>query len=57
MITITSNQVRQHSPSFIMLDGDIYLETASRGIVMRSPDNTEYKITVSNAGALVVTAT
>ncbi len=40
-----------------MLDGDIYLETASRGIVMRSPDNTEYKITVSNAGALVVTAT
>mgnify|MGYP003124969522 CR=1 FL=1 len=56
MITITSNQVRQHSPSFIMLDGDIYLETASRGIVMRSPDNTEYKITVSNAGALVVTA-
>ena len=57
MITITSNQVRQHSPSFIMLDGDIYLETASRGIVMRSPNNTEYKITVSNAGALVVTAT
>jgi hypothetical protein len=37
--------------------GGLFFDTADAGIYLRSANNTEYKITVSNAGALVVTAT
>ena len=37
--------------------GGLFFDTADEGIYLRSANNTEYKITVSNAGALVVTAT
>jgi len=36
--------------------GSITLLTASAGIILVSPDGTKYKVTVNDAGALVITA-
>lgn len=36
--------------------GDIELDDAAAGIIMRSPDGTKYRITVANGGTLTVTA-
>jgi hypothetical protein len=36
-------------------DRDIEIQGVGRGVILRSPDNTLYRVTVSNAGALVVT--
>ena len=36
--------------------GDIELNDAAAGIIMRSPDGTKYRITVANGGTLTVTA-
>lgn len=36
--------------------GDLELFTAGQGVILHSPDGTRYRLTVSNAGALVVTA-
>ena len=41
----------------IIHTGGLFFNTASAGIYLRSPDNTEYKITVDNSGNLVATAT
>ncbi len=35
--------------------GSLFFDTASAGIYLRSPDNTEFKITVDNSGNLVAT--
>ena len=35
-------------------DGDIRLHTAGKGITLKSPDGTNYTLSVSNAGALVI---
>jgi hypothetical protein len=37
--------------------GDLDINTADKGILLRSANGTQYRVTVSNAGALVVTAT
>ena len=37
-------------------NGDVELLTTSAGIIMKSPDGTRYKVTVSNGGTLTVTA-
>ena len=36
--------------------GDVTLLTAEAGVILVSPNGTRYKVTVDNAGALVVTA-
>ena len=36
--------------------GDMELDEASRGIILKSPNGTRYKLTVDNGGSLVVTA-
>ncbi len=36
--------------------GDIELDEASRGVILKSPNGTRYKLTVDNAGNLAVTA-
>lgn len=36
-------------------DGDVYLEDVSRGVIMKSPDGSCWRMTVSNAGAPVLT--
>ena len=41
----------------VLNSGNISILTDGQGILMRSPNGTEYKVSVSNAGALVVTAT
>ena len=56
MLTITSNTIKAEAPSFTLPNGNIFLETASTGIHLQSPNGTEYKLTVSNAGAVVLTA-
>ena len=56
MLTITSNSIKAEAPSLILPNGSIFLETASTGIHLKSPNGTEYKLTVSNAGAVVLTA-
>jgi len=35
-------------------DGDVETDTAGRGLVLKSPDGTRYKITVANGGTLTV---
>jgi hypothetical protein len=42
--------------SIDMLDGDINFSDSTRGIILTAPNTTRYRVTVSNAGALVVTA-
>ena len=37
--------------------GDLDIRTANKGILLKSANGTQYRVTVSNAGALVVTAT
>jgi hypothetical protein len=37
-------------------DGDIYLKNSASGVIMRSPDDTCWRLTVSNAGAPVFTS-
>jgi len=56
MLTITSNTIKAEAPSFTLPNGSIFLETPSTGIHLQSPNGTEYKLTVSNAGAVVLTA-
>ena len=41
----------------VLNTGSLFLNTNSSGIFLNSPNGTEYKLTVSNAGALVITAT
>ncbi len=41
----------------VLNSGNISILTDGQGILMRSPNGTEYKVSVSNAGALVVAAT
>ncbi len=36
--------------------GDIELDEANRGVILKSPNGTRYKLTVDNAGNLAVTA-
>ncbi|MDP2275288.1 MAG: hypothetical protein Q8K32_31370 [Archangium sp.] len=36
--------------------GDFELTVAGKGVLLRSPDNTRWRLTISNAGAVVVTA-
>lgn len=36
--------------------GDLELFTSGQGVILHSPDGTRYRLTVSNAGAVVVTA-
>lgn len=42
--------------SAIMSNGEFEHAVAGAGIVLRSPDNTRWRLTVSNAGALVIAA-
>jgi len=44
------------SSRLTLYGGDIELDEASRGIILKSPNGTRYKLTVDNAGSLVVTA-
>ena len=37
--------------------GDLSILTADKGLILKSANGTQYRVTVSNAGALVVTAT
>ena len=39
-----------------LYDGDIEIDEAGDGIILKSPDGTKYKVTVANGGSLVVTA-
>ena len=55
MLTITSNSIKAEAPSFSLPNGSIFLETASTGIHLRSPNGTEYKLTVANGGTVVLT--
>ena len=41
----------------VLNSGNLSILTDGQGILMRSPNGTEYKVSVSNAGALVVAAT
>jgi len=36
--------------------GDVEVATIAKGLILKSPNGTRYRVTVSNAGALVVTA-
>lgn len=42
-------------PSFVG-DDDIEITTSTAGIILTSPNGTRYRVTVSDAGALVTTA-
>lgn len=49
--------VKNASASRLTLyDGDIEIDEAGDGIILKSPDGTKYKVTVANGGSLVVTA-
>ncbi len=39
-----------------LYDGDIEIDEAGDGIILKSPNGTKYKVTVANGGSLVVTA-
>lgn len=53
LISVKNNGTEKVS---IDKDGNIELPTIGTGVILRSPDNTRYKITVANGGTLVVTA-
>ena len=44
------------SSRLTLYGGDIELDEATRGIILKSPNGTKYKVTVDNAGNLAVTA-
>lgn len=37
-------------------DSDIEITSSSRGLILTSPNGTRYRVTVDNAGTLIVTA-
>jgi hypothetical protein len=47
---------RSYLLSEFVTQGDVEVSTASSGIVLKSPDGTRWRVTVTNAGVLVVTA-
>lgn len=51
-------KVRHYNSDIIVFKstGDIELIGASKGIILKSPNGTRYKLTVSNTGSIVVTA-
>ena len=55
-IKTTNPQAELDVNGVIMSSGRLELTTNGRGIVLKSPDGTAYRITVDNAGSLVVTA-
>lgn len=42
--------------NYVLSTGDIELETIGKGVIIKSPDGTRWRVTVSNAGAMVVAA-
>jgi len=40
----------------LLHDGDVEMESSATGLILRSPNNTRYRVTVDNAGALHQTA-
>lgn len=54
-IKTTNPQAELDVNGVIMSSGRLELTTNGRGIVLKSPDGTAYRITVDNAGSLVVT--
>ena len=49
--------IKNSSASRLTLyDGDIEIDEAGDGIILKSPNGTKYKVTVANGGSLVVTA-
>ncbi len=55
-IKTTNPQAELDVNGVIMSSGRLELTTNGRGIVLKSPNGTAYRITVDNAGSLVVTA-
>lgn len=55
-IKTTNPQAELDVNGVIMSSGRLELTTNGRGIVLRSPNGTAYRITVDNGGGLVVTA-
>lgn len=53
MIVATKNS---SASRLTLYDGDIEIDEAGDGIILKSPDGTKYKVTVANGGSLVVTA-
>jgi len=53
MIVATKNSTASR---LTLYDGDIEIDEAGDGIILKSPDGTKYKVTVANGGSLVVTA-
>jgi len=41
---------------FVNSDGELELTTVSKGIILKSPDGTRYRLTVANGGILTITA-
>ena len=53
MIVATKNSTVSR---LTLYDGDIEIDEAGDGIILKSQDGTKYKVTVANGGSLVVTA-
>ena len=53
MIVATKNS---SASRLTLYDGDIEIDEAGDGIILKSPNGTKYKVTVANGGSLVVTA-
>ena len=47
---------RSYLLSEFVTQGDVEVSTAASGVILRSPDGNRWRVTVSNVGALVVTA-
>jgi hypothetical protein len=48
-------QRRTRMPATSIDGGDIEITDSTRGVVLKAPNDTRYRVTVNNSGVLVVT--
>ena len=51
-----SYSLRLYNDGGALTNADVEITTATKGIILRSPDGTRYRVTVANGGTLTVTA-
>ena len=53
---VDGNERLQVNTSGAKVFGDVEFDTNAQSIILKSPNNTQYRVSVSNAGALTATA-
>jgi hypothetical protein len=55
-VTIGSSLAANTTANFVVKNNDIEIEQASKGLILKSPDGTRYRVSVANGGTISIAA-